>query len=490
MDRWVEIQSLHNQGLSNRAIANKLNISRNTVRKALGEKSPSLPRVSFHKIVPYQDTITQMLNQRLIGTRILHTLKHQGYQGGTSAFYEFLNHLKESMAKVNQKATVRYETLPGVQAQFDWSIYHIPFGGNLTRVVVYNLLLSYSRRKFYWPALKENQDVVFEAIEQGFARFGGGVKEILVDNARVFVEDSRRSHFKWNTRFFSFCRHYRIIPKACAVRRPQTKGKVERPFYYLEQHFIKGNPFFSFDDFSKRLLLFNDELDLRVHHTLGMSPLERFEEEKKALSPLPVEGFLGKFTMFRKVSQDCLISYDGSRYSAPWVYAGKEVGLRVSQGVTLEIFSTRGELLTTHRLTSRKGSVVVEHEHYAGLRKQTFRPLVHSKERFLEEFPDQALFLEKLCAQYKWNAHLHLRGVLDLLRFYSKAEMKKAFQIGLEYNTFSLHVIRGILEKYSPLKIEEPSVSTLVEVPKLVFKRDLSQYHFDFKEKGDEQDES
>ena len=50
--------------------------------------------------------------------------------------------------------------------------------------------------------------------------------------------------------FLEFCGHY-IKPVACKVKRPKTKGKVERPFYPLEQHFIKGREFESFEEFIK-----------------------------------------------------------------------------------------------------------------------------------------------------------------------------------------------------------------------------------------------
>lgn len=41
---------------------------------------------------------------------------------------------------------------------------------------------------------------------------------------------------------------YRIEPHACIRGRPQTKGKVERSFYTLEQHLLKGRQFADFAD--------------------------------------------------------------------------------------------------------------------------------------------------------------------------------------------------------------------------------------------------
>jgi hypothetical protein len=54
------------------------------------------------------------------------------------------------------------------------------------------------------------------------------------------------------------------------------------------------------------------------------------------LTPLPATRYVGIHALTRKVSWDCLVSYEGSRYSVPWVYAGKRVWVRASQGIRLE----------------------------------------------------------------------------------------------------------------------------------------------------------
>ncbi len=64
---------------------------------------------------------------------------------------------------------------------------------------------------------------------------------------------------------------------------------------------------------------------------------------------------MGIHALTRKVSWDCMIAYDGSRYSVPYAYAGTRVWLRVSQGRRLEILSPTGAALTTHGLSVTKG---------------------------------------------------------------------------------------------------------------------------------------
>jgi len=117
--------------------------------------------------------------------------------------------------------------------------------------------------------------------------------------------------------FLEFCGYYRIKPVACKVKRPKTKGKVERPFYPLEQHFIKGREFESLEEFIKKLHEYERELDYVAHSTISLRPIDRFLKESSFLIPLPETPFISTKEIFRKVTSDCLISYDGNRYSVP-----------------------------------------------------------------------------------------------------------------------------------------------------------------------------
>ncbi|MER3466769.1 MAG: hypothetical protein C4340_06650 [Armatimonadota bacterium] len=113
------------------------------------------------------------------------------------------------------------------------------------------------------------------------------------DNAKAFILDARPDALAWNPHFLELCGHYRVAPRHCQVRRAQTKGKVERPFFFLEQHFIKGRTFRDFDHLQQELARFQaEELDPAIHATTQQSPLARFEEERAHLTPLPARRFV------------------------------------------------------------------------------------------------------------------------------------------------------------------------------------------------------
>ena len=58
-------------------------------------------------------------------------------------------------------------------------------------------------------------------------------------------------------------------------------------------------------------------LDLRIHTTTQERPIDRFQREVAHLTPLPEQRFVGTLALSRKVSWDCLVSYQGNRYSVP-----------------------------------------------------------------------------------------------------------------------------------------------------------------------------
>jgi transposase len=446
---WTTIRFLHAQGKGIRAIAKELDVSRNTVRDALRAEAPPgrtrVKRPNPH-LAPYVDPIATMLfEKKFIGSRILRELRRLGYGGGPTGLYDYLATLKEERTRT--KVTERFETPPGLQGQFDWSPYRIEIGGQERRVVVFGLVLGYSRRKFYLPSYDETQGSIYEAIERGFAHFGGAPRELLVDNAKAFILDARPDAVVWNPQFLELCGHYRVEPRHCQVRRAQTKGKIERPFFFLEQQFIKGNAFRDFAHFDQELARFQaEELDPAIHATTQESPLARFEVERAHLLPLPERRFVSTAEEVRKVSWDCLVSFAGSRYSVPHPYAGQQVWVRTSQGVWLMVYDQQGQTIARYPLSEKKGVTILTPEHYVGLRQQTPRTKVVLAAAFRARFPDERHFLEGLLAHYPLAPVGHLRAILDLAAVYSDEAMRKAFATAVTFHTYSHPFVRGLLE--------------------------------------------
>ena len=191
---------------------------------------------------------------------------------------------------------------------------------------------------------------------------------------------------------------------------------------------------------------------------------------------MPSGRFVSTREQLRHVNFDGVLSFGGSRYTVPSEYAGKDVWVRTCQGRYLDVYDQQGKLIWCHTLSQRKGATVLVEEHYARLKKN-FRTRAVLEQEFLEKFPEEKEFLDKLYAQQKLNPVFHLKPIVELAAIYPRESLKRAFALSREYNTFSCHFIRGLLEKEAPQEAApERGAISLWPLPQVTVKADLSAY--------------
>jgi transposase len=98
--------------------------------------------------------------------------------------------------------------------------------------------------------------------------FCGVPKTVLTDPMKMVIlgmRDDRKP--QWHPLFEDFAATVGLVPKVCRVRRPQTKGKVERAFQFIEQNFMPGRRFIDLEDLSLQARQWCDEQNRRIHGT-------------------------------------------------------------------------------------------------------------------------------------------------------------------------------------------------------------------------------
>lgn len=487
MEDWVTIRNIkkHNPDIGTRTIGELLGISRNTVKRALQSEGPpeyERTKILNPAIVHFSEYIVEgLILKKLKGSRLLSEITAKGYTGSKSAFYRYLVSLHIDQQRTYQ----RYETAPGEQMQFDWSPYEITINGETVKIQIFCCILGFSRYRIYEASLGSTQAEVFEALENSYAEFGGVTGRIQTDNARVFVDNASRIHFKWNEQYLALCGHYGIEPEHSLPKHPWSKGKVENSFSYLNDHFIAGNSFDSLEDFFKRLKVFQETVNTKVHTTTQKSPCELFELEKSSLAALPSSRFSSIKTESRKVTEDCLISFNGNRYSVPYVAARKTVWIKLSKGYLLEIYSQNNLLLAVHPISLEKGKIIMNKEHYANhsIERGNFNRMT---ELFREQFAEDLWLLDKLKEQKRINPGYHLTRIMDLAKYYPAAQMRKGFQQMNACGLYSYIFLKTCLENTVVLTSEELRVAlreekrTNVVIPDAFYnvniKRSLTDY--------------
>ena len=189
---WAAVQRVYKQTRSKRATAKILGMSRNTVRSLLEEKeAPVYKRTVYKsKIDGFKEQIIEWRCEPFLfnGTRIFRELKARGYTGSIGPVYRYLSKIEEDIKDhISSKATVRHESPPGDQAQFDWSPYNVPVDGVITTVYCFSMILSASRKKAVCFSLKADAAAIYEAIQELFEDLGGVTLELLIDNLTALV---------------------------------------------------------------------------------------------------------------------------------------------------------------------------------------------------------------------------------------------------------------------------------------------------------------
>jgi len=466
IDTWTKIRSLSREGHSIRSIAKMVGASRNTVRKALKEsKVPKYTRTpSENKLIKgYEELVLEMMSKKLIGTRIYKEICKVGYTGSITTLYRFINLHKANVEAV--KTTIRFETNPGEQAQFDWSPYSVSIAGEIVQVYCFLTILGYSRKKHMVFSKTQKIEAVLEALEDGIRSFSGVPKQVVIDNAKQLVLSHPRDDVAvYHPKFLELAGTYRFSPYACQTYWPRTKGKVERPFYYIEQHFIKGNEFNSFEELQQRAAQFIDEWETEPNKTTMIPPAVLFKDEQPTLIDLPKNRYSHHLKETRKVSWDCLVSYRGVKYSVPNKYAGKSIWLYEKQGHTLLVISESGVIVCEHLLSTQKGATIIDKSHYEGVKGSIPKSLPKVREKFINTFSVGKEYSELLKADVKANHTQRYQNILELLNHYEVIKIEEVLTQAILYKRTEFNFIVNLLKNISRKKIDIPQVEKIPDV--------------------------
>jgi hypothetical protein len=274
---------------------------------------------------------------------------------------------------------------------------------------------------------------------------GGVAATCLYDNMKVVVSrHDEADEPVYNPRFLAFAAHYGFRPIACRVRRPQTKGKVERHFAYVESNFLGGRTFRDLEHLNERAAWWLAEVaDVRVHQTTKARPIDRHAEDLPHLIALPARPFDAAEVVYRTVDAEAFVVYRQNFYAAPWRLIGQMVAVRVTdQELVIHdrdfVEAARHPLFA--RGTAGQRSVCPGHEPPRDAQKRAEQ----LAQRYGEYGPAGARFLEGLLAGSRFGKNQAER-VLALAAVYPRGDVVAALERAVKYGAFSLQAVARIL---------------------------------------------
>jgi transposase len=447
-----EIVQKSQAGASIRAIARELGISRGAVMRVLarvqaqrhGPTSPLPgPRPRGSIIDPFEPILKELLSRyaNLTVERAWQELQARGFTGGYTVVRQRVRLLRPRTAP---PPVPRFETEPGQQAQMDYGVYDLDFTREgRRRVHLFSYLLGYARRQYLRFVEAQDLPTTLREHVHAFHHLGGVARVCLYDNFKAVVLRHDADGAFYNPKFLAFATHYGFRPQACQVRRPQTKGKVERKFFYVETSLLNGRTFDTLEHLNEVTAWWLANVaDVHILRDFKETPLERHQREQPHLLPLPTCDFDTAQFVYRHVNVEGYLTHRLNLYSVPWSYIGQVLPVRVTDSEVI-IYSVGLEEIARHRLVpSTQTSVrqTLKSHHPADDPGQRALLL---RQRFSELGPIAVQFLDGLLAQHQGK--LQAQQLLALVAHYQRHDVGAALERAVRFGAFSLAAIRRIL---------------------------------------------
>ncbi len=366
------------EGLSVRALAQRYNVHRRTVRQALAAALPP-PRKAATRpapvLGPWQAIITGWVEadqraprkQRHTARRIWQRLRDE--HGATVAeptVRAFVGRVRASLRDRIADVTIPQTHLPGAEAECDFGECAIDLDGVRTRVYLFVLRLSASGRAFHRIYATQAQEAFLDGHVAGLAHFGGVPRRIRYDNLklavlRVLTGRSREEH----ERFVALRSHYGFDAFFClpGVAGAHEKGGVEGEVgRFRRAHLVPIPQAASLTDLNAQLLTADQLDDARHIGGRALSVGADFTGEAPALQPLPAEPFDAARLLSVTVDSKARVTVRQSRYSVPARLARRRLTVRLG-AQRLEALEGR-TVVASHERALHRGTERLVLDHY------------------------------------------------------------------------------------------------------------------------------
>jgi transposase len=325
------------RGHSQSAVARLLGVSEGTVRhhrkrwaSGVGDgRSKQVLKAAAHA-----EAITHWRDQQEDGRVNLAALhdwlcREHGYDGSLKSVQRYWSRTYPAPAI---RARRRVETPAGAQAQVDWAEFpSVVLGDEVVDLVALIVTLSWSRKRaVVWGRSKDM--LSWQGCQiASFQRLGGVPAVLRIDNVKTAIAKGAGAWGVINETYRRFAAQLKFHVDACQPRHPQGKGKVERHVRDLRETVDPRRE--AFDSLEHLQAVTDARLAERANQLrcpiTGTPIAEAWAQERRLLTPLP-ETLPDPFDVVvrRPVEIDCMVSFEGRRYSVPFRFVGQEIEIR------------------------------------------------------------------------------------------------------------------------------------------------------------------
>jgi transposase len=453
-----EIHRLKNLGISNREIAQKLNIDRRTVHLYLNNPVRVHARKKKPRgLDPYRDYIKELLNDfpQIKAPVVLQRIQDRGFTGEITQVRTYLRELRRTLAY--KEPFIRFESDPGVQMQVDWGHFNaLEYDTTKRKLYALAVIESHSRMLYVFFTHSQKQEVLHQGLINAFIYFGGTPKELVVDNMMTAVIERAGSVIRFNDAFLDFLIQFNINPVACNVRAPYEKGKIESGIKYLRNNFFPARKFTDLEDIRVQVRQWLDTVaNTRVHKTTGQKPLDRLCRDR--LTPLPEVIPDCRETGTYLVHKDFGVRFDGNVYTTPPWTVGKKTTLKADNNQVYIYY--KDQRLALHPRCWQRYKRIENPRHVAQVKKIK-KKLKYDKqtEVFLSLGKPAYDFIDKLSSTNQ-AIKKTIERLLKLKDEYGETSLLYAMEKAIGLNLYGAEYIENILYQEMTPKVKYPPVT-------------------------------
>ncbi len=279
---------LKDQGRPLREISRALKVSRNTVRRVLRERQRPKATPEDSRMQAIAALLPDLYRDcKGNAVRIGEILEAQH---GIAIAYSTLTRLIREYTDLRapKKRSGIYTFGPGEEMQHDTSPHLVTLGGKAVKTQCASLILAYSRMLFvqYYPRFTRFEAKAF--LTEALRFFDGACPRCVIDNTSVILAGGSGANALIAPETEAFGELFGFAFMAHAIGHSDRKGRIERPFSYIENNFLAGRTFADWANLNAQARAWCQEVaNAKLKRVLGMSPQAAFLMEKPHLIALP-----------------------------------------------------------------------------------------------------------------------------------------------------------------------------------------------------------
>lgn len=367
---------------------------------------------------------------------------------------------REGIGQVPIVPAGRYEFAPGEETQHDTSPHEVVIDGRRLKAQTASATLCYSRMLFFeiLPTFQRFDCKVF--LTDAVRYLNGVTERVMIDNTHVVVLRGTGREMQPLPEMAAFAERLGFCFVAHEIGDANRSARVERPFHFIENNFLAGRTFSSWEDLNNQARQWCDKVNATYKKHIRAVPRELYAVERPLLKPLPVWLPEVYRLHHRIVDVEGYVSLHSNRYSVPPCFIGRGVEVRETRDwVEIELDSRN---IVKHRRVPTPDQVRVtlpEHRPPRGQGPSKRDP--HPEETaILAAVPEIATYVENLKQRGRKVIALLLRHLLRMLREYPRAAFLAAIEEAGRYGLYDLDrvermILRRVTREYFRLENED-----------------------------------